>query len=82
MRQAVRLDRMKPLKVQKRLDQPSACRIAIEHRHDIRPESRADRLVGGNRLSENIGNEESWNNLIAKPRRNPVNDRVLEARPV
>jgi hypothetical protein len=38
--------------------------------------------IAGDRLSKNIGNEIGGNNLIAGPRRNPVNDGILEARPV
>jgi hypothetical protein len=33
-------------------------------------------------LGKHIGDEKGRNNLIAKPRRDPVNDRILEARAV
>jgi hypothetical protein len=42
----------------------------------------ADRRVAGDRLAKHIFDEISRNNLIAEPRRDPVNDRVLERRTV
>ena len=82
MREPVRLYRVKPLEIQKWFDQPFACRVAVEHRHDVRPEPGAYSLISVGRLGKNIGDKIGRNNLIAEPRRDPVNDRVLERRVV
>lgn len=78
MREPVRLYRVKPLEIQKWFDQPFACRVAVEHRHDVRRRLFPHLCRPGKNIGDKIGR----NNLIAEPRRDPVNDRVLERRTV
>jgi hypothetical protein len=73
---------MKPLEIQEWLEQPLTRWIPVDHRHDVRQETSTYSRVAGECLGKHIGDEKGRNNLIAKPRRDPVKDRILEARTV
>src|SRR5580704_2185851 len=82
MREPMRLYGVEPLEIKQWFEQTFAGRIAVKHRDNVGPETRANCLVAGDRLAKQIIDEISWNNLIAEPRRDPVNDRVLEGQAV
>jgi hypothetical protein len=67
MREPMRLDGVEPLEIEQWLDQTFAGRIAVWHRDNVGPETRANRLVAGDRLAKHIIDEISRNNLIAEP---------------
>jgi len=60
----MRLDAVEPLEIEQWLDQTFAGRIAVYHRDNVGPETRADRRVAGDRLAKHIFDEISRNNLM------------------
>ena len=68
MRQPMRLDRVKPLEIEYRLDQPRAGRIAIDHRCDVGAEGLRNRRIGSDRLEIGLLDKIARKGLVPEPR--------------
>src|ERR1700677_3405903 len=72
------LKSVKTLEVEQRLHQPQARRIAIDHRHHVRPKRYADRAVAGNHVLVGLTNQCAGRVTMVEPFSDAVNDGVLQ----
>ena len=78
VRRPVRLDRMKALEVEERLDEPLARRIAIHHRGDVGPHRIADAWIERASLTKDIGDDARPQYLVSEARGDAMKDRRFE----
>ena len=79
VREAVRLERMVALKVEQRVDEPAAGRIALGHGEKVGAEDIPEAWVGAEDLVEGLMQEPGVDGML-KPLRQAMTDSVLETR--
>ena len=80
MGQTMGLDGMEAFKIQKRLDEPLAGRVAFDHRRDIDPQGIDDIGIGFTGAIEGIDDNPQPDHIVFKPSGNTMKNRRLERR--
>ncbi len=75
MRDAIGLDRLKPLEEEKRQEKPVAGRITVIDGDDVGARGEADFRVGGKRLVANLAKDLLWHLVRGQLERNPIGQR-------
>jgi len=78
VRESVRLDRVKPLEVEDRLDEARARRVAIEHGEKVGVERFGEARVVGGDLAVGLADQVARHVGMGEPRRNAVDDDALQ----
>jgi hypothetical protein len=71
----MRLDRVKPLEIEHRLDQPRAGRIAVDHGGNVGAEGLGDRGIARDGVEIGLLDEIARKGLVCEPGAQPVDNR-------
>ena len=79
MGETMRLDRVKTLEVEQRLDEARAGGVAVEHRQDVDPERLADSGIVAREFREGLDQQHRRDVAVIEPRRDTVDHRGFQA---